>query len=427
MTPLTIDWWGHPITLLALATAVAGVFGIIRYGTLVNPLTAFVVIEMGMLTVLSAIVAVWIDPFSQLSEYGVRATVAMSTVYLVGGTLPHCFRGPYPAAVVGVVARSLGLESPRLARRFSLAKLALILGAAASAYIALMVNGGGGMLWITNTREAYIGYRAGAGPFYAASQWLLTFAFLYLLWSRRPDTAKAIAWTLLFALAAYLFGSKNFFLIPFIIAIFYRHFMVKPIPGGVLVSVAVVLVPVPFILQLIQGSASDLIGTVLYFRDYFATSAQFLQRFDELGYRWGLASVSELWSIVPRMLYDEKPFEYGVLLIHSVLFPGAAERGHTPGVLPWTLSYLDFGFIGVLFSGIMAGLWRRATYEYFLGHRESFFAFVVMCHFSLLPIWFFAPLPILVVLLSTQAIYLRLRLYRPDSGRVDVRAPALPR
>jgi len=90
-------------------------------------------------------------------------------------------------------------------------------------------------------------------------------------------------------------------------------------------------------------------------------------------FRYGVASLSDLWFYVPRVLYPAKPFEYGLSLIYQILFPGMTELGHTPGILPWSLAYLDFGVLGVFVCGVFSGFLKRLSYDFFLRVRIPFF------------------------------------------------------
>jgi hypothetical protein len=287
---------------------------------------------------------------------------------------------------------------------------------AAAAMTALAVIGGGGLLWVTDSRTAYQSYRSGAGPFFSAYEWMLSFALLYVLWSLRPrllGTAIAVA---CFATLMYFSGSKGFILLTLIIGVNYYHFFVRRISPIVLGLALPVLAAASLGLLLLQGTAQDLIGTVLYFREYFAFTAAFLERFGEFGHTFGATALSDLWSYVPRGLVPSKPYVYGVINVLEVLLPGAAARGHTPGILPWTAAYLDFGVFGVFFVGYVGGLLRRVPFEHFLTHRSSFFAFSLMVHFSFRAIWLFLPLPLVFVLAVLQATFLRLVLVRSRSA-----------
>lgn len=111
---------------------------------------------------------------------------------------------------------------------------------------------------------------------------------------------------------------------------------------------------------------------------------------------------------MPRALYPDKPYEYGMTLIHQVLFPKMAETGNTPGILGWAMSYLDFGIAGVFASGFWGGIWQRVAYEHFLNHRQSFFAFLFMMQFSLWAPLPFATIEITIVLALVLSLYFRL-------------------
>jgi hypothetical protein len=159
-----------------------------------------------------------------------------------------------------------------------------------------------------------------------------------------------------------------------------------------------------------QGAYADLLEALDYFKDYVATTASFLGRFDEFGFRFGSASLSDLWFYVPRSIYPAKPFEYGLSLIHQVLFPGMAELGNTPGILPWALPYLDFGTFGVFASGVIGGMFKRLAYEFFLERRNSIFAFVLVMQLALFPIFIYANLPLSILIAFLLARYARLRI-----------------
>jgi hypothetical protein len=177
---------------------------------------------------------------------------------------------------------------------------------------------------------------------------------------------------------------------------------------------AVLVLSAPFValiaflmLLFLQGSYVDVWSGISYFKDYAETTGQFLLRFDEFDLQWGYGSLSDFWFYVPRALYPEKPFEYGLTLIHKVLFPGSAELGSTPGVLPWALAYLDFGVVGVFFSGVFAGFIRRGAYESFLANQRSILAFVLMIQLSLMPVFAYATLPLIVIIGVLLVIFMR--------------------
>lgn len=411
--------------VLALAALAAAIFGWARYRDPVNPLTAVVVSQVGLFTIFSGFVATRLDPFGQTNPEAAIRTAQLAMVHLAGLVTPYLFRGPTPARLFAGLLRFAHLSSPGFARRFDPVKLLLILLAGGLSFLALAVLGGGGALWLTDSRTAYQFYRSGAGPFFALTQWCFTFGLLYTLWARRPkSTVRTFAYVLAFCVPLLFLGSKGFVLTQIIVGVLYRHFLVRRIPWVAFAAVAPLLLGAQMALQILQGTAGTLLDTALYFRDYFATTAQFLDRFDEFGHYNGRVLASELWFFVPRAIYPDKPFEYGALLIHKVLFPGLAEMSHTPGILIWAGSYLDFGVVGVFAAGVVSALVQRMAYEHFLSHRDSFFAFVLMSHLAIWHIWMFAPLPIMIVLLLIQAFVLRLVMVSPEPRAAPGGLPA---
>jgi energy-converting hydrogenase Eha subunit C len=394
--------------VLACVYVLGGVFGVVRYRTPLNPLSFYTAVSGGI-TMLSATIVYLQLATAPYSADDVTRTAIISIAAYLGTLTPYLFRGPTPRRVFGQIVRWLGLDGDRIATRFSVVKFGLLLCASAASFVALAVLGGGGLRWITDTRNAYINNRSGAGPFFAATEWFLVFALLYLLWSLRPTRLRSLFLVVLgFAVAASFTGSKGNILIIVLVCTIYYHFRVRPIPVvAFLLMIPLALVAFLGLLALQGFRAEEGVFALVYFKDYFDTAAQFLSRFDEFGFRYGGATASELWAYVPRALYPDKPYEYGLTLVHRVLFPGAAETGNTPGILPWVTAYLDFGVIGVFLWGAWGSVWQRAAYEYYLKNRSSFFAFLLMMQFAL---W--APLPfattgIAIVLSIGMSLYLR--------------------
>jgi hypothetical protein len=407
---------GFALAALAGVCLLVALAGWRRYGSPLNPLTIFAIDQGLIFTVFSGFVALFVDPFQQVNRDAAVRTALLSMSYVAGALAAFLGGATIARGAYEALLRLLYLDSSRYAGRFTGTRVLVVLLTAAAAMAALAIVGGGGMLWLTNSRIAYQQYRSGAGPFFSAYEWLLSFALLYVLWSVRPRFLGTSAAVAFFAALMFLSGSKGFVLLTLIIGVSYYHFFVRRIPAVALVLAFPVLAVGALGLQLVQGTSQDLIGTVLYFREYFAFTAMFLERFSEFGHTFGATTLSELWSYVPRGLVPSKPYVYGVINILDVLLPGAAERGHTPGILPWAVAYLDFGAIGVFFSGYISGLLRRVPFEHFLRHRESFFAFSLMVHFSFREIWLFLPLPLVFVLALAQATFLRLVLVKSTSA-----------
>lgn len=393
--------------LIAL-TLFSGGYGIHRYRTLLNPLTIHVGLLVGVFTLGSAFSVLYLSPYDR--EYGlgdIAATFWLSTLNLMGVFIPYWFHGGTPSRLFGYGMAVLGLRSETIGRRFSVTRFGFLIFVAVMMYVGLMVAGGGGSLWLTDPREAYLVYRAGAGHFFVLTLWFFIFAFLYFLWSRRPRLGQLVLVTIIFGTLFLFLGKKQPIMLVAIIAVVYYNFYVHRL--SLFTSIIVPLLGMVATLGLIMFQGNELLDALLYF-EYFNTTALFISRFQEFGYYYGRAMITSLWVLVPRAIYPDKPFEYGASLIHQVLFPGMTETGSTPGYLLWSTSYLDFGVFGVLCDGLIIGIWQRMAYEYYLMHRRQFFAFCLMIHFSIMEIWVFVPAVVVFLWSILQVFLLRLRI-----------------
>jgi hypothetical protein len=341
------------------------------------------------------------------SEADLVKTTAISGVYLFAITLPYLFRGSGLALLFGRLVGLLGLTSSDTARRFSSVKFSLLLGAGLLAFAGLAITGGGGTLWLSNPRSAYLYNRTGAGQFWLLAAWFQVTAFLYYLWAKRPKGLHLSSVVVVFVSAAFFLGSKAIVLTVGVVAIVYYHFMIRPL-GTLKIIAAGIAGGGAFVwLLFFQGSYADWIGVASYFEN-FQLSAEFIGRFNEFGFQYGKAWLSSFWFFVPRALYAAKPLEYGAILIQKQLLPGAYEAGYAPGFLNWSLSYLDFGWVGVFVAGVTKGLIERASYEHFLRNRNSLFAFVLMMQLSLWGVFVFAGTSTAIVWCGLHAVFFRL-------------------
>jgi hypothetical protein len=244
-----------------------------------------------------------------------------------------------------------------------------------------------GFLWIEDSRVAYQFHRRGVGAAYALTNAFLALAtvFSFFACGNRFSDRFKLGWfafkTVVLILFSYFLGSKGLTLGLLVMALVYYNNCVKWVGGFVfMVGIGLALVSIS-ILQFLQGTAESVEDTLLYASSFHHT-AEFIRRFDEFGYQWGGAFISDLWSFVPRSVYPEKPYEYGQLLINQILFPGAAEQTSTPGLLPWAASYLDFGLLGVGASGIFAGSCYRWVYRFQVSRTQSILAFIILIQFG---------------------------------------------
>jgi hypothetical protein len=235
--------------------------------------------------------------------------------------------------------------------------------------------------------------------------WSLMFAFIYILWFLKPKIL-AIPLLILFVIFAYFLGSKGFIIKFFIVFVFYWHFLFKPIKSLTLVFIGLVVIASFLFIQLLQNTANNFLDTIKYFI-YFNSTARFLSVFDQVGFQYGTAYISQFWEMVPRSLYSDKPYVYGQYIIHETLDPGQLKKGRAVGILKWTRYYLDFGVLGVILTGFITGIFNKAFFHYFLQNKENPFAFMIMIQFGIIPIFNYSTIPIFIALIIIFSFFLR--------------------
>lgn len=275
----------------------------------------------------------------------------------------------------------------------------------------LMVASHAGTLWFTNPRIAYQTHREGAGVWWALCHASLIVAFACALFARKRSVKGVFALCFLFCFFAYFLGSKSMMLAYFVLATFYVHFNVRPISKRVGAVICSILVIGVFGLQMLQGTASSILDTLEYF-DYFTNTSMFISDFGKLFERaWGSAAISDLWSFVPRALYPAKPLVHGTSAIMAVYYPEAAEVGSTPGMLPWTAGYWDFGVIGIAVGAFLTASLGRAAFELFR-QKPNVWTFLQLGQVAFLFETFtFYNAPFLVFIIWLLAQYICLQLF----------------
>lgn len=391
------------MALLGILCLGAGWVGHRRYRTLFNPLTVTMLVDLGLGTLISGVIAVAALPDVRYDAADVEHAAILSAIYAAGSLVPYAWRGSWLATGMGWVLRRIGLSSRRFATRFYRGRFWLALGLAGASLACVAGFGGGGMLWIRDSRAAYIKYRAGVGVFYLASHAMLTFAWIYYLWSVKPALCRRIVIGCLFVVAASVTGSKGQMLVVVLIGVVEYNFRVHRLSAwrSMLAGAAIALGVLGALVY--QGKVGA--GVLAYFGEPYGVTATFLHRWEEFGLLYGQGSLSEFWYYVPRAIFPAKPYEYGGMLINRILFPGAAEGGNTPGILLWTRSYLDFGAVGVLFAALARQAMRRGIFEYYLKEPKEYFAFVLMIQLALWPI-LAAPLGMVVLWCWSQKVIL---------------------
>jgi hypothetical protein len=269
--------------------------------------------------------------------------------------------------------------------------------------ILLAWAGGGGTLWLSDSRLAYIYYRNGAGVFYAICTCCVLVLPVFTYFLTQGKIFKRIALIGLILALSYLLASKRTMVTIILELIFLHHFFVKPYKMLQLFMFVIVLVGV-FFTFLVFSSGVQISESLNYF-NYYTSTNQIIASF---GDKWthfnGAVAMSEVVKFVPRILWPEKPYIYGSAYVSGILYPGAAEKGHTVGTVPWITYYLDFGVYGVALGGFLTGYMLEHIRKVFMNNK-SVLTFILMFHFSFTPILkFFPSLYVLLILLMWSLV-----------------------
>lgn len=340
-------------------------YSVLRYKTIFTPLFFKISLEFGFITVVSSIAALFArgGKLSLFFSYNISDFNYTLLVSIFSAASLFCGYHLCAQLPLSTLSHKLFSKFDRSNRRLrTVAFFSICFSLLAFAFLVFFTSGA--TLWLTDSRTAYIQHRSGAGQYYAFFIWGLSIAQILLLasYSRSHSFRLPLLITLLVSLVFFFSGSKGAMLTPlFNLIIFYDQYikrvsLVKALFLSLLLIFAIIL-----LLFFQQTNALD--GVIYYFSEYFSFTSEYIHRSGELGFMFGSATLSSLQSMLPRSIFPDKSYIYGVLYIHELITPGAAETGNTFGVLPWSLSYLDFGFFGVIISSLISGLFCRIFYD----------------------------------------------------------------
>jgi len=273
----------------------------------------------------------------------------------------------------------------------------LIMGLAAVAlFVYLTQKSGMGLLsWLMDPRRGYQYHRTGLGHLYVASLAIWNFIFLYILFFKVKKVAHLITATIAFVSILYFYGHKGSIVFTIFESIVYYNFFIRKIKlRGVLIIFGLFMVVFSFVFSLYsQNSNVALSKQILRYADYYNNARMFFSDFDgEFEYAYGREYLSGLWNYIPRAIYPNKPYSYGIVkYVVEKYHPGAGKSGHTPsfgGSVGPVEEYLNFGIAGVIAGGFIGGYFSSLFYRYFLKYR-NFVGFVLLSNvmgFSIFPI-----------------------------------------
>jgi hypothetical protein len=228
-----------------------------------------------------------------------------------------------------------------------------LLGFLLSFYI-LTSNEFGLINWINNPRMGYQVYRVGQGHWYALATSLLSVSMVLSALSD-PSPKKIIIGGAFYLILGYFLGSKGLLLSIFSTTLILLWFIrYKNIDKIILLGFPVILFLMIFNLYLALGDLDPTL-VVGYF-DHYKNAADYYEGYFDgsVNLFYGKIAATSFWEYVPRGVWPEKPFVYGVLHVNEIFFPGQAELTNTPAFAGAVNHFADFGVFGVIIFGLFS-------------------------------------------------------------------------
>lgn len=211
--------------------------------------------------------------------------------------------------------------------------------------------------WLLNPRVGYQLYRTGQGHWYALATSALSVSFIlaFLAW---PTASRLLLNLMIYLVMGYFLGSKAVLLAIFAATLVFLWFLRwRHLGKLMLVGVPMLLVLLVFNLYLALGNIFELGHIVSYF-DYYKNAADYYRGYlnKEVNLFNGEVAISSLWAYVPRAIWPDKPFIYGILYVNEIFFPDLAASSYTPAFGGAVQQHADFGVIGVVIFGFFSPL-----------------------------------------------------------------------
>jgi hypothetical protein len=93
---------------------------------------------------------------------------------------------------------------------------------------------------------------------------------------------------------------------------------------------------------------------IIEYFDYYYNSTLYFTEYlnNRLNLFYGKIFLTGLWGLIPRSLFSDKPYVYGMTLINEIFYPGSAAKTHTPAFGGPIAAFADFGILGVVVSSL---------------------------------------------------------------------------
>lgn len=116
----------------------------------------------------------------------------------------------------------------------------------------------------------------------------------------------------------------------------------------------------------------------LSYFDVYRQQSLALDMFQEgkLDYFHGEISLSSLYKVIPRFIWENKPKDYGFALLNYKIYPDYSANGYMPSFgLAYT--YADFGFISIVLSGFFVGFMKNYFHTIFYKNSKNVVSFLL--------------------------------------------------
>ena len=283
--------------------------------------------------------------------------------------------------------------------------------------IFLLVSSKFGFLnWISDPRTGYQFYRDGLGLFYAIFSNLICFLSFALMYRKKNIPLMFISCIFVMYLG-YLTGSKGVILNILVIVLFllYGHSKRLFMNVAVVGSIGVLILIFMSFKSAFSGALT--VANFLSYFDAYYNSARWYELYldGQANLYYGKIVFSNLYAMVPSIIFPDKPDIYGILHINEIFYPGMAELGFTPAFDSQLLNFVDFGFLGIIIFGIFslkAVILSRVVRINFYAKELTAYEFLIIAYFFFPGMFYFAHGVFLIILLVSYLIFMHLSRWR---------------
>ncbi|MEO6684887.1 MAG: hypothetical protein ABIN24_02940, partial [Dyadobacter sp.] len=129
----------------------------------------------------------------------------------------------------------------------------------------------------------------------------------------------------------------------------------------------------------LQFSSENISTLLVSYFDIYKNQSKLINMLmnGDVDYFNGEIYFSSYLKFIPRILWENKPKQFGFAIINYTIFPYEAARGYMPS-FGLGVTFADFGFISIIWTGLFNGFLRNFFYRIFIKSKNnlSFFLFI---------------------------------------------------